>query len=128
MLFVLAIGTDDTLKNITEFSVSHNLYKGFLLAPHQIKESSQNRYRVYDIEIIFKRWLRKIQIVLTQGQQIRRDTIDVGPLNELEYWHQMLLRYASIYEFVSDKPFQNHLTCLILAKSKLVKVCIFYLL
>lgn len=102
--------------------MDNNLYKGHLLVSHQIDETSRKRNKVYEVERIFRHWMRQIQTVLTQGNQIRRDPYDVGPMQELQYWQEMLTRYTSITEFVSEKPFQNHLMCLIMSRSKLVKV------
>lgn len=102
------------------FYVDHNLYKGHLLVAHQIVESSRLPDRVHLVEVHFTRWLRQMQKVLTQGQQLRQDPPDVGPHNELEYWQQQLARYTSIVEFVSSKPFLHHLECMVQSKSKLV--------
>lgn len=60
------------------------------------------------------------------GNQIRRDPHDVGPLHELQYWRSVLAKYTSIVEFVASRPFCNYLTCLILSRSKIVKVCRVY--
>lgn len=102
------------------FHVEHNLYKGHLLVPHQIVESSRLPDRVHLVELHFTRWLRQMQKVITQGQQLQQDPPDVGPHNELEYWQQQLARYTSIVEFVSSKPFLHHLECMVQSKSKLV--------
>lgn len=92
-----------------------------MLVSYQINETSRKRDKVYAIESIFHHWMRQICTVISQGQQIRRDPYNSGPMDELDYWQSMLTRYTSITEFVSDKPFQNHLQCLILSRSKLVK-------
>lgn len=96
------------------------LYKGHLLVQHQIVESSRIQSRVQQVELYFSRWLRHMQMVITQGQQLRRDPPDVGPHMELEYWQQQLARYTSIGEFVTSKPFLHHLSCLELSKSPLI--------
>lgn len=105
---------------MVEFEVDHNLYKGHLLVPFQITESSRIATRVYVVELYFRRWLHKMQTVMIQGRQVRKDPVNVGPHNELEYWQQQLARYTSIVEFVASKPFLNHLACLVQSKSKLV--------
>lgn len=89
--------------------------------PHQITETSRNRNLVYEVEKSFLRWMRQIETIITQGQQIQRNPPDVGPINELEYWQSVLTRYTSIVEFVSSKPFLNHLECLVQSKSKIVR-------
>lgn len=67
LLLLCCIGTDNTLTNIIKFEVNHNLYKGRLLVPHQITETSRNRNLVYEVESYFQRWMRQIQTVITQG-------------------------------------------------------------
>ncbi|XP_058453053.1 dynein axonemal heavy chain 8 [Malaya genurostris] len=113
-----------TEKDISErimFSVDHDLYKGFLLTAIQIEESSHDRNKVYAAERSFARWMRQVQFALTQGDQIRRDPYDVGPLHELEYWRSMLTKYTSIAEFIESRPFLNYQHCLKLSRSKLLK-------
>lgn len=60
-------GIEYELSNLTDFEVSHNLYKGHLLVPHQIRETSRKRELVDDVKSYFDRWLQQILIVLIQG-------------------------------------------------------------
>lgn len=113
--------TDEDSNGCDHFEVDHMLYKGFLLVPHQIQESAMNPAKVAEIEIHFSRWLQQMEIALTQGNQIRRHTIDDGPLKELNHWRHWLIRYAKIVEFVATRAFQSHLKCMTLSRSKLVK-------
>lgn len=112
---------DLDIQNRVYFQVSHGLFKGHLLVMYQIKETSKNRELTEAVERIFLHWMRKVQTVLTQGHQIRRDPNNVGPLHELEYWRSLLTRYTSVVEFVSSKEFLHHFICLKMSKSKLVK-------
>ncbi|EDS37982.1 ciliary dynein heavy chain 5 [Culex quinquefasciatus] len=113
-----------TEKDISErimFEVDHELYKGFLLTKVQVEETVRDREKVYAAERAFARWMRKIEYALTQGNQIRRDPYDVGPLHELEYWRSMLTKYTSIAEFIESQPFLRYQYCLKLSRSKLMK-------
>lgn len=118
---------ESILKQIVEFKVDHDLFKGHLLAPFQIEETALKRELVMKVEQIFIKWMRQIKMILVIGNQIRRDRDDAGPLNELEYWRQNLASFTSASEFVATKVFKNHLECLSLSRSKLVAVnrCIF---
>lgn len=113
---------ESILKQIVEFEVDHDLFKGHLLAPFQIEETALKRELVIKVETIFIKWMRQIKMILVIGQQVRRDRDDAGPLNELEYWRQNLASYTSASEFVATKAFQHHLQCLRLSRSKLVVV------
>lgn len=108
------------------FDVSHDLFKGFLLARWQIEASSKIVSRVRLVERYFEKWLRQIQGILVEGKQIQRDPPDVGPLHMLVNWRQMLAKLTSITEFVTSRAFNNHKDCLTLSRSsKLLNVCIF---
>lgn len=63
--------TDKTLGNMVTFEVDHMLYKGHLLVPHQIEESSRIVSRVRQVELYFSRWLRYMEIILEQGKHAK---------------------------------------------------------
>ncbi|XP_013102946.2 dynein axonemal heavy chain 8 [Stomoxys calcitrans] len=114
--------SDVTVSSRVNFEVSHELFKGFLLAKFQIETSSKDVRRVQVVEKYFNRWMRQIQGVLVESQQIQKDPPDVGPLQMLIFWRHLLARLTSIKEFVSSQAFQNHKTCLTLSRStKLLK-------
>ncbi|XP_055849438.1 dynein axonemal heavy chain 8 [Episyrphus balteatus] len=114
--------SDITVQSRVIFEVSHSLFKGLLLAKHQIEASSKNIPRVHLVQRYFAQWLRQIQGILVEGKQIQRDASDAGPLQILVNWRRLLTRYTSIIEFVSSRAFLNHKTCLVLSRSsKLLK-------
>lgn len=102
--------------------MNHTLYKGFLLAPHQIEETSKRRDKVTEIEKAFSTWMKQIKVVLVEGQQIVRDGPNAGPLTELEYWRKMLTKFSNVVEFTSSRPFKSYVKCLELSRSKLIEV------
>lgn len=114
--------SSETVETCVHFEVSHTLYKGFLLANHQIEESAIDIGKVRLVEKYFATWLRQIQAILIEGQRIQRDASNAGPLEYLIMWRRMLARFASITEFTSSRPFQNHEQCMKLSRSsKLLK-------
>lgn len=121
ILFLFSIDSENILSDVVNFEIDHNLYKGHLLAQHQIEETAQNRDLTKQVEKIFIRWLRQIEMILVKGRQIRRDRADVGPVDELNYWRKTMAAYTCANEFVHTKPFANHLKCLILSRCKLTR-------
>lgn len=136
-------GIEYQLENLMEFEVSHKLYKGHLLVPHQIKDTSRKRELVDEVKKYFDRWLQRIAIILTQGKflvehlvaispnlnskisadkQIVKDSNHVGPQHELKYWERRVERYKVVSEFIASRAFVNHLACLQYTKAKLLKV------
>lgn len=104
------------------FDVDHNLYKGRLLADFQIEASSHIREVVYQVEEYFTKWMNQIQMALIQGRLITAQPANVGPRHELEHWRRILAKYTLAIEFIAGRAFTNHLQCLVLSRSKLVKV------
>jgi dynein heavy chain len=113
---------NDLMNSMVTFDVDHDLYKGHLLAPHQIEATAKKPEKVVDVERFFNIWMKRIENAMVQGHQIRQNTEETGPANELEYWRSMMTKYNNIVDFTNSKPFINHLTCLKLSRSKLVKV------
>lgn len=114
--------SSETVDTFMYFEVSHTLYKGFLLAQHQIEESSIDIVKVRLVEKYFAAWLRQIEAILIEGQRIQRDSSNAGPLEYLIMWRRMLAKFASITEFTTSKPFEHHEQCLKLSRSsKLLK-------
>lgn len=104
------------------FHVNHDLFKGFLLVPHQIEATSKRRDKVAEVEKTFSVWMKQIKIVVVQGNQIVYDGPDAGPQKELEHWRNLLTRFNYVIEFIESKPFRHHKKCLKLSRSKLVEV------
>lgn len=113
--------THHDLKTCTvKFDVDHNMFKGFLLVPHQIEETSRNRERVRIVENTFVSWLKQIKIVISHGNQLVNFGPESGPLAELEHWRHMLTKFKNVLEFTNSRAFQNYLRCLKLSRSKLI--------
>jgi dynein heavy chain, axonemal len=111
---------DDIVLNFINFEVDNNLFKGFLLAQHQIEETSKNREKVAQVEKSFIVWMKQINTVIVQGGRITRENSDDGPLTELEHWRRMLSLFNYVVEFTDSRAFQSYLKCLKLSRSKLV--------
>lgn len=123
MFNIFLKSSEATVSSRVNFDVSHELFKGFLLVKFQIEASSRDESRVRLVEKYFSLWMRQIQGILVEGNQIQKDSPDVGPLQMLVIWRRMLARYTSIKEFVSSQAFNNHKACLTLSRSsKLLKV------
>lgn len=60
-------GTDNNIENRIVFEVDNMLFKGHLLVPFQIQESSKIKKRVAQVEEAFKMWMRQMQYAIQQG-------------------------------------------------------------
>lgn len=114
-------GTKNDITSCTvQFNVNHELFKGFLLAPHQIEATSKRRDKVEEVQKAFYTWVQQIKIIVEHGHQIVKEEPDAGPLVELEHWRHMLTKFNYVVEFTNSRPFQNYMKCLDLSRSKLI--------
>lgn len=60
--------------------------------------------------------------VLAEGNQMRKEADDVGPLVELEYWKQRRAKFSCLVDQIKSQPCRAVLTTLVAAKSKIIKV------
>lgn len=116
------IVTDKTLGSMVRFDVDEELYAEHLCTADKIYSSSINMVVMRSVGLIMRRWMRRMDVVINQGIQLKCDSFDVGPIDELEYWQEQLIRYTSITEFVSSEVFLNHLAALEQSRSSLVRV------
>ena len=45
------------------------------------------------LEQLMARWIRQIEQVLAESEQVRREADDVGPMAELSYWKSRLTKF-----------------------------------
>lgn len=111
---------DDIITCTINFEVNNELFKGFLLAPHQIEATSRRLDKIVEVEYAVQIWMKQIKRVISKGHQIGKDGPDAGPLTELEYWRRMLTTFYNVIEFTDSRAFQSYFKCLKLSRSKLL--------
>uniref|UniRef100_A0A336MB49 CSON013031 protein n=1 Tax=Culicoides sonorensis TaxID=179676 RepID=A0A336MB49_CULSO len=110
------------LRHPVIFEVPQNLYKGHMLVPYQILETSRNVDLVFEIEKHFNRWISKISRIIQETKQIKHDSSEVGPHDELEYRQNILINFTKIISFIETKEFNSFLSVLKITKSKLIRI------
>lgn len=53
------------------------------------------------LEQLMARWIRQIEQVLAESEQVRREADDVGPIAELTYWKTRLAKFNTWVDCVS---------------------------
>lgn len=61
--------------------------------------------------------------VLAEGNQMRKEADDTGPLAELEYWKHRNAKFSGLVEQIKTQPCRGVITTLDIANSKIIKVC-----
>ena len=86
-------------------------------------EDGQKRFEEY-----LRQWMKKIQELLLESEQLRLETDDAGPQDELEYWKSRAARLTLLVEQINTHPCKMTLVTLRAAQSKLLKVRTFSIL
>ena len=80
-------------------------------------EDGQKRFEEH-----LRQWMKKIQELLLESEQLRLETDDAGPQDELEYWKSRAARLTLLVEQINTHPCKMTLVTLRAAQSKLLKV------
>ena len=81
------------------------------------KENAQLKFKEY-----FREWMKNIYEVLLEREQLRLETDNAWPQEELEYWKSRAARLSLLVDQGSSEPCRITLATLKAGKCKLVKV------
>nr|CAD7258978.1 unnamed protein product [Timema shepardi] len=110
---------------------------GFMANIHtldEVRELVKQPERLTGLEERVKAWIRKVQEVIMESQQLRKENDSSGPQDELEYWKKRGAQFSQIVShlqchehpppavtLVSPPQVQMTLQCLHVARSKMIK-------
>ncbi|KAK6618885.1 hypothetical protein RUM44_003266 [Polyplax serrata] len=116
--FITATKSD--LDGKIRFQFPEDIYKNFLSTPEDVKVAARNPDIAGEVHAYGKIWIKQIEKVLVEAEQIRREKDDVGPMAELEYWRKWLTKFTSVVEFIKTEKLKMCLQCLRLSRSKII--------
>lgn len=81
---------------------------------------SNNSDALYYIEETVRSWMKQIQILLAESEQIRKEADNIGPRAELEYWKRRTSKFNYLLEQLKEQYVKAALGVLQVAKSRLI--------
>ncbi|NWZ31780.1 DYH5 protein, partial [Asarcornis scutulata] len=66
-------------------------------------------------------WIKQIRQVLVESEQMRRETGDIGPSAELEYWKSRMSSFNSLLDEIKSSRVKKIISILQAARSKTLK-------
>ena len=81
------------------------------------KEGNQQKFEEY-----VRDWMKNIYEVLMESEQLRLETDNAGPQEELEYWKSRAARLSLLVDQLSSHPCKLTVATLKCAQCKLIKV------
>uniref|UniRef100_A0A674C023 Dynein axonemal heavy chain 5 n=1 Tax=Salmo trutta TaxID=8032 RepID=A0A674C023_SALTR len=73
------------------------------------------------IEACMKVWIKQIEQVLAESDQLRKEADDLGPRAELDHWKKRMSRFNYLLDQLKSPNVKAVLGVLMMAKSKLIK-------
>ncbi|KAA8591569.1 hypothetical protein FQN60_016943 [Etheostoma spectabile] len=73
------------------------------------------------IEACMKVWIKQIEQVLAESDQLRKEADDLGPRAELDHWKKRMSRFNYLLDQLKSPDVKAVLGVLLMAKSKLIK-------
>ncbi|XP_064087416.1 LOW QUALITY PROTEIN: dynein axonemal heavy chain 5-like [Macrobrachium nipponense] len=78
--------------------------------------------QVQAVERTVLTWLKQIESVLIEMEQLRQETDDAGPQDELEYWKRRMAKFKYLSEQMETPQVRGAILVLQLARSKSLKL------
>ncbi|KAJ9592734.1 hypothetical protein L9F63_015614, partial [Diploptera punctata] len=86
-----------------------------------MRELIKQQEEVTRLEERIKAWMKRVQEVLMESQQLRKENDSSGPQDELEYWKRRGAQFSQIVRHLQAHEVHMTLLTLQVARSKLIK-------
>ncbi|XP_063137599.1 dynein axonemal heavy chain 5 isoform X2 [Rattus norvegicus] len=83
---------------------------------------ASNPETVEKVECCMRVWIKQMEQILAENNQLRKEADDVGPRAELEHWKKRLSKFNYLLDQLKSPDVKAVLAMLAAAKSKLLKV------
>ena len=88
--------------------------------PSDYLSVANNTEALNTIEEIVRVWMKQIELVLAESEQIRREADNIGPRAELDYWKKRTSKFNYLLDQVKEQEVKAALGVLQAAKSRLL--------
>ncbi len=103
-------------------SCSHPVLAG-ISSPAKIMAAAGQPETVEAAEDTILVWCKEIELILTQSEQMRKESDSVGPRAELEHWKRRMAKFDSLTTCVKSPQCRAVISVLVASKSKVLQVC-----
>ncbi|XP_073341884.1 dynein axonemal heavy chain 5 isoform X2 [Pagrus major] len=92
-----------------------------LKGPSDYMAAANSTETTEKIEACMKVWIKQIEQVLAESEQLRKEADDLGPRAELDHWKKRMSRFNYLLDQLKSPDVKAVLGVLLMAKSKLIK-------
>lgn len=87
----------------------------------EVRELSQEQPFCLEVEERVGNWIKRIDQILMESAQLRRENDTSGPQDELEYWKRRAAQFSQMLAHMQEKEVQYSLACLRMCTSKVMR-------
>ncbi|XP_076449856.1 dynein axonemal heavy chain 5-like isoform X2 [Babylonia areolata] len=110
-----SLSDKETLKPCEGFDLSR------VNTPQEYQAVANSTESLEKIEECMRSWIKQIEQVLAESEQMRREADDIGPRAELEHWKKRMAKFNYLVDQIKGQEVKAVLGILHAAKSKLIK-------
>ncbi|XP_076594401.1 dynein axonemal heavy chain 5 isoform X4 [Chaetodon auriga] len=92
-----------------------------LKGPSDYMAAANSTETTEKIEACMKVWIKQIEQVLAESDQLRKEADDLGPRAELDHWKKRMSRFNYLLDQLKSPDVKAVLGVLLMAKSKVIK-------
>uniref|UniRef100_A0A7M5UN62 Dynein heavy chain tail domain-containing protein n=2 Tax=Clytia hemisphaerica TaxID=252671 RepID=A0A7M5UN62_9CNID len=114
-------GAQQSLSDVVKLSKCDALDLSKLTTPALYQSAAASSDTLEVIETQTKAWIKEIEQILAETEQMRREADNVGPKAELDHWKKRMSKFNSLLDELKSQKCKAVLGVLLVAKSKLLK-------
>uniref|UniRef100_A0A8C6L065 Dynein axonemal heavy chain 5 n=2 Tax=Nothobranchius TaxID=28779 RepID=A0A8C6L065_NOTFU len=115
------VGAQESLKEKVTLKECDTFDLRVLKGPADYKAAANNLETTERMEACMKVWIKQIEKVLADSDQLRTEADDLGPRAELDHWKKQMSRFSYLLDQLKSPDVRAVLGVLLMAKSKLIK-------
>uniref|UniRef100_A0A3Q2U3D3 Dynein axonemal heavy chain 5 n=1 Tax=Fundulus heteroclitus TaxID=8078 RepID=A0A3Q2U3D3_FUNHE len=115
------VGAQESLQEKVTLKECDTFDLRVLKSPADYMAAANSAETTEKIEACMKVWIKQIEQVLAESDQLRKEADDLGPRAELDHWKKRMSRFNYLLDQLKTPEVSAVLGVLLLAKSKLIK-------
>ncbi|XP_034058618.1 dynein heavy chain 5, axonemal isoform X2 [Gymnodraco acuticeps] len=114
-------GAQESLQEKVTLKVCDTFDLRVLKGPSDYVAAANSTETTENIEACMKVWIKQIEQVLAESDQLRKEADDLGPRAELDHWKKRMSRFNYLLDQLKSPDVKAVLGVLLMAKSKIIK-------
>ncbi|ESO89757.1 hypothetical protein LOTGIDRAFT_192667 [Lottia gigantea] len=115
------VGAQESLQQKVELKPCEGYDLNKIHTPNDYMTVANSTESLESIEACMRVWIKQIEQVLAESEQMRREADDIGPRAELDHWKKRMSKFNYLVDQIKGHDVKAVLGVLMAAKSKMIK-------